>query len=502
MTTVLQQPVFTTTVSGSTTLTDFPPSIFLLGTAYGYSVLLPDATTLIQGGDWSDIWNVSLQPVLIKDNSGNLLFTLLNGSRLGVSLTNNSTRNGQWSFIAYPAGTAGNTLNDTLFSVIKPTVVLKSAMGAVAADKTFDSMAVFNGKLYLGTGNSTLATDATAAKVITYDGTTWSVITKATMGGVAGDIAMESMAVYNGKLYIGTYNATAATDSTSNKLLVFDGSTWSTITKATMGGVANDLYFVTMQVYNGALYIGGGNTTAATDSTAAKIFKFDGASWSTFTKATVGGVAADQYFQMMAVYNNILYIGTTNATAATDSTGAKIINYNGTTWAAVTKATMGAAAADLALQSMAVYSGKLYIGTANITAATDSTAAKLIVWDGTAWSIITKATMGGNTTDQGFETMAVYNGKLYVGEVNNTAAIDNTSAKLFQFDRMVWATINKSTLGWVNADTDTFFIAIFQNKMFLTSYNTTAATDSTGFKVSYFAYPIAENYNSYCSRGF
>ena len=40
MTTVLQQPVFTTTVSGSTTLTDFPPSIFLLGTAYGYSVLL------------------------------------------------------------------------------------------------------------------------------------------------------------------------------------------------------------------------------------------------------------------------------------------------------------------------------------------------------------------------------------------------------------------------------------------------------------------------------
>ena len=42
---------------------------------------------------------------------------------------------------------------------------------------------------------------------------------------------------------------------------------------------------------------------------------------------------------------------------------------------------------------------------------------------------------------------------------------------------------------------------VLQQPVFTTTVSgSTTLTD--GFKVSYFAYPIAENYNSYCSRRF
>ena len=406
------------------------------------------------------------------------------------------------SIVNPPLTISGVFLPDLLFDVVKPTVVLKSQMGAVAADTAADSMIVFQGKLYIGTGNSTAATDSTGAKLLVFDGTSWSTITKATMGAVAADRAVESMAVYGNKLYVGWYNTTVATDATASKVCVFNGSSWSVITKATMGAVANDLYLVSMGVYNNALYIGTGNTTAATDATGAKVLKYDGATWSIFTKATMGGIANDLYMQAMAVYNDKLYIGTTNATAATDSTGAKVLTYNGSAWAAITKATMGGAAADLALQSMAVYNGKLYIGTANITAATDATAAKLIVFNGNGWATIIKSAMGGLTTDQGWEDMAVYDGKLYVGGTNPTAAVDGTANCLYQFDQMNWARIFKTTLGNIAADTDIFNLVNYHGMLYMVTWNSTAAVDATAWKMTYLGYPIAENFNSYCPRGF
>ena len=504
MTNCLQRPVITTTLNGSSTLIDFPPSVLILGNQPGYSVSLPDATTLLQGSAWYDIWNLSTQPVSIKDNGGNVLLTLMNGSRVEISLSSASTTNGVWTFASTLSGTSGSTLSDLLYTVVKPTAVLKSAMGAVANDLTFTCMAVFQGKLYIGTSNTTAATDSTAAKVLTFDGTTWSVITKATMGMVAADTYISSMAVFQGKLYLGTYNTTAATDSTGAKLVSFDGTTWSVITKAIMGGVTTDQRLSSMVVYGGSLYIGTYNVTAATDSTAAKLLVYYnfGSSWSTINKSVMSAVAADQDFPSMAVYNNILYIGTTNATAAIDTTGSKVISYNGTTWAAVTKTTMGGVTTDTSFPVMAVYNGKLYIGTANATAATDTTGSKLLVWNGTAWAVITKATMGGATTDTNLESMCVYNGKLYIGTKNATAAIDATAAKILQFDQMAWAVIVKSTLGGITTDTDIFSMAIFQGQLWLGTNNATVATDATAARTMHLAYPIAENFNTYCSRGF
>ena len=272
-----------------------------------------------------------------------------------------------------------------------------------------------------------------------------AIITKATMGGVVADTYMQSMAVYNGKLYIGTFNAALATDSTAAKVLCFDGSTWSVITKATMGGVNADRDIQSMAIYNDKLYMGTTNITAATNSTAAKLLVFDGSAWSVITKATMGGVGADIIIQSMVVYNDKLYIGTYNVTAATNSTAAKLLVFDGSTWSVITKATMGGVNADIVMQSMAIYNGKLYIGTQNTTLATTSTAAKLLVFDGSTWSVITKDTMDGVTTDIYMQSMAVYGSKLYIGTHNVTAATDNTAAKILTLQIPICECLNSYT---------------------------------------------------------
>ena len=393
-------------------------------------------------------------------------------------------------------------LKELLFSVIKPTAIIKSQIGGNSEDVEMIMMAAYHGKLYVGTYNSTDAIDSTGAKLFVFDGTSWTTINKSVMGGTTGDYGLMSMALYKDKLYIGTMNTTASLTSTGSKILVFDGSSWTAITKATMGADANDVYLYYMAVYNDGLYIGTRNLTAATDATGSKLIKYNGSAWSIITKATMGGVAADTGMKSLAVYEGSLYVGTANATAATNATAAKVIQLATTVWSVITKATMGGVAADVAMLSMAVYNGKLYVGTQNVTAAVDATASKLLVFSGNAWLTIIKSVMGGATTDTYFECMAIYNGKLYVSSYNATAAVDTTACKLFQFNQMVWATIVKSTLGGVTTDQDLYCMAVFNSKFYLGTYSTVSATDATGSKVVFFQYPIAENLNSYAPRGF
>ena len=393
-------------------------------------------------------------------------------------------------------------LKELLFSVIKPTAIIKSQIGGNSEDVEMIMMAAYHGKLYVGTYNSTDAIDSTGAKLFVFDGTSWTTINKSVMGGTTGDYGLMSMAVYKDKLYIGTMNTTASLTSTGSKILVFDGSSWTAITKATMGADANDVYLYYMAVYNDGLYIGTRNLTAATDATGSKLIKYNGSAWSIITKATMGGVAADTGMKSLAVYEGSLYVGTINATVAVDTTGAKVLKYNGSTWSVITKATMGGVAADTQMVIMSVYNGKLYIGTANVTAAVDSTAAKLLVFSGNAWQTILKSTMGGSTTDTYFEAMAVYDGKLYVGGYNATVAVDETACKLFQFDQSSWATIVKSTLGCATGDTDVFSMAFYGNRLYIGTYSTSHTVDAAGSKIVYLGYPVVQYDNAYCPRGF
>lgn len=67
----------------------------LTGTATGYSVVLPDATTLENG--WKlEIYNTTTQPVAVKDKAGTLIFSLGQSSVAYIYLQSNATLAGIW----------------------------------------------------------------------------------------------------------------------------------------------------------------------------------------------------------------------------------------------------------------------------------------------------------------------------------------------------------------------------------------------------------------------
>lgn len=87
-----------TTASGTLTLTSSSNTAQVLtGAASGYSVQLPNATTLALGQTY-EIYNQATVPVLIKDGSGSTLLTLSQASVAYGYLQTNGTSAGGWIF--------------------------------------------------------------------------------------------------------------------------------------------------------------------------------------------------------------------------------------------------------------------------------------------------------------------------------------------------------------------------------------------------------------------
>jgi hypothetical protein len=364
----------------------------------------------------------------------------------------------------------------------------KAMMGGVDADRYASfGMGVYAGKLYIGTYNATVATNSTAAKLMVYDGTTWSIIDKATMGAHNNDNGLLSFCVYNNKLYIGTNNGTAATDATGCKVLCYDGAAWTSFTKATMGGHANDIAIYSMCVYDGKLYIGTYNTTAATDASGAKVISYDGATWTAYTKTTMGGVNADFAMLMPVVYNSKLYFGTENATVATNSTAAKLITYDSSTstWAIITKATMGGTNGDTSLSSLGIYNSKLYVRSYNAIAATDSTASKFLIYNGATWSTLNKNVMGEVAADRYSPFLVAYGSKFYFQTNNSTNVTDITGSKLVAYDASdgSFTLYPKAMLCGLGPDLAGESGIEFLGKLWFGLYNATASIDITGSRV-------------------
>ena len=122
-------------------------------------------------------------------------------------------------------------------------------------------MMEYNGSLYVATGNP-----INGCEVWAYDGANWTSLVGATPGsllgpgfGNAANRFVWSMAVYNGELFVGTGNAGGC------EVWSFNGTAWAEIVGPGPGaiigpgfGTANtDVY--SMAVYGGNLYAGTSN---------------------------------------------------------------------------------------------------------------------------------------------------------------------------------------------------------------------------------------------------
>ncbi|MDB5227964.1 MAG: hypothetical protein JWN78_2157 [Bacteroidota bacterium] len=211
-----------------------------------------------------------------------------------------------------------------------------------------------------------------------------------------GNFSSSTTGIYadGNDLYVGTDFSLvkeSVNGAAFTSLPAFDGSNTST-------------YAITK--YNGSIIVAG-TDMAYSGTNLNHIAKWTGTTWQGL------GTGLDGTVRCLAVYNNELYAGG-YFTHAGGVAAQYIAKWNGTAWTAVggSVTTSGGNG----LRDMVVYNGKLYV-VGDFTVIGGVTTKYVAVWNGTSW---TSLNLSPSTSFA--NTIEVYNGKLYVGTFNFTAA--------------------------------------------------------------------------------
>jgi hypothetical protein len=146
---------------------------------------------------------------------------------------------------------------------------------------SIDSFAVFDGKMYVASGNT----------VYCFDGTGWSVALSYEYA-----YAFLDMQVYDGKLYLATRDLNRIPlymggTGFSGILIEYDGENWTTI-------LGHDYWLYSLEVYDDKLYVG----------TANRIYTYNGTLWDVSFYAEDGAF----YAISLIVYDGKIYVGMGN----------------------------------------------------------------------------------------------------------------------------------------------------------------------------------------------
>ncbi len=363
-----------------------------------------------------------------------------------------------------PNSSQSDQQNWTLTTHTTPGTIVSGGTSSVAS---ISASTVFNGSLYIGTSK----TDG--AEVYRYNGSSgnWTKVSQSTAGtiangGTANIDTVSSMIVYNGKLYIGT------TDTGGAEVYEYQGgTTWNKISQAAAGtirsGGTSGIYgAASMVVYGGRLFVGtelGGR---------AELYRWDGVTNWTIINTTAGTFVTTNSVSIhkvssMAVMNGTLYLGLAKPAAA------DLVRYNGNTGASVftklnnnTGGTFSVNGANITamndIPAMAVYNGRLYI------AINKANAADVIAYDSNTQNTTTNtfhriinaagqidANYGSSIN--GVTSIAVYNGRLYIGTNEPSAA------EIYRYEGVRdWTRVSQGSSGVVASGGTTGIDAVVQ----------------------------------------
>ena len=173
------------------------------------------------------------------------------------------------------------------------------------------TLAVYEGKLYAGTGDE--------GHIKVFDGVSWS------ESFSTGQTAVWSLAEYDGKLFAGTYNH----QTHQGNIYFFDGTTWQ------LHYASNEAIVRALAVYDNRLYAATGENGI--------VYVYDGTSW------TINYDTPESQIYSLAVFGNKLFAG--------GYSQGTIYVYDGNAWA------VSYATGELGVLSMASFNNKLYAGT-------------------------------------------------------------------------------------------------------------------------------------------
>lgn len=254
------------------------------------------------------------------------------------------------------------------------------------------ALAVCNGELFAG-GAFTSAGGAPANYIAKWNGSAWSPV-----GGGFSD-HVYALTVHNGALC-----AAGKFYLSGNTVATWTGTVWTSFAAVISPSPVNAL-----MSYNGVLYAGLSYNGC--------IAKWNGSNWVNVGSGMSGGPSGNSSVLALGVYNGSLYAGG-KFTMANSSSAPRIAKWNGSTWSSLQTGVAGFS--DASVNSLAVYNGKLYAGgwftTANI-----SQAYFVASWNDTAWSSV------GVGVNGDVRALAVYNGALYAGGDLTKSGLDSVN---------------------------------------------------------------------------
>ncbi|NQV13158.1 MAG: PQQ-like beta-propeller repeat protein [Parcubacteria group bacterium] len=331
-----------------------------------------------------------------------------------------------------------------------------------------ESMVVFDGKLYAGTyqdigGTTSQAGDAEVWR--TSNGTTWSQANTDGFGD-SNNGRVTFMAVYGNKLYAGTDNPNGTEIwSTSN------GTTWHQVNTNGFGDVHNGSSDAAV-VFDGKLYAlvyDGFNGYSEIWGTS------NGITWS---QVNSGGLGYTQgVSHTLTTFDGYLYAGLTETTSAGQAL--KVLrSQDGATWQQVNTDGFGDNN-NVTINEMTVYRSKLYVATNKWNGSGYGTGTE--IWrtdgtnDGTMWEQVGGDGLG--LYDLALvSSMGVFDNHLIIGGTNYDSDDKTNTRVLSSGDGKIWDQINQDGFG----DQNNYYpsnITSFNNKLYVDTYNPWTGTE-------------------------
>jgi hypothetical protein len=278
------------------------------------------------------------------------------------------------------------------------------ANGFGVANNYIEYLFPFNGNLYATTQNQTSGGQVWRSS----DGTAWNQVVTGGFGK-ATNWDVFRLAVFNNQIYAGTVSS-----DTMHGLEIWRSSTgnlndWQQVVPDGFGDV-NNSQVGAFVMFNNQLYVGTTNNTSG-----GELWRSSTGASGSWTQVNTDGFGSvyNRAISALAIYNGYLYAGTRNL----HDGGEVWRSSDGTTWTRAASGGQGNVNNGRAY-GLFVYKGKLYLVFANLVDGAE-------IWqtsNGTTWTSV--MTGGWGNSNNGYADYwnagtAIFNNRLYVGVINS-----------------------------------------------------------------------------------
>ena len=321
-------------------------------------------------------------------------------------------------------------------------------------NNSVQSLEVFNGKIYAGASNFT----AGATIWRSSNGNTWTPVTDPGFGSSYADTnaVVFDMVEFNGYLYAGT--GKWWDDGVPGQIWrSSDGTNWELVEGNGFGN-GNNVGIVNFAVFNNTLYASTFNTNDGLEIW--RSATGNGGDWQSVTTAGFGGGADHPDATSLTLFNGYLYA----AVEGSSSAAAEMWRTNdGISWNQVNVDGFGNMD-NRQTGGLAIFGGYLYVGTRN-----EVTGAHLYrSSNGTTWTEVISDGFGSSDNLK-IESLYTFGGYLYAGTDNNATGVETWRT----VDGTTWSQANPSGFGDSN-NTGTLWSSattVFNNNLYIGTAN-------------------------------